>query len=181
MIGVDRSIIPGVLRLVPEVYTDVRGILVKNYQEEWFTELDVPTVWPERFYTRSHKRVIRGLHLQEPPSEHDKLVYCANGAAFDVVVDLRIGSPTFGEFDTVQLDGESLMSIFIPKGVAHGFASLSDGTVMVYATSTLHDPGRDGGIRWDSVPVPWPFEHPIVSPRDEALPAFANYESRSRM
>ncbi|MGB9111342.1 MAG: dTDP-4-dehydrorhamnose 3,5-epimerase family protein, partial [Acidimicrobiales bacterium] len=131
MISLDKSIIPGVLRLVPEVHTDVRGILVKNYQEEWFTELDIPTTWPERFYTRSHERVIRGLHLQEPPSDHDKLVYCANGAAFDVVVDLRIGSPTFGEFETVQLDGESLMAVFIPKGVAHGFASLSDGTVMV--------------------------------------------------
>lgn len=152
-------------------------MLVKNYQEEWYAHLGIPTVWPERFYTRSREGVIRGLHLQTPPSEHDKLVYCANGMAFDVVVDLRVGSPTFGQFDAIQLDHESPLAVFIPKGVAHGFASLSDGTIMVYATSTLHDSTHDGGIRWDSVSIPWPFKDPIVSPRDEALPSFASYES----
>jgi dTDP-4-dehydrorhamnose 3,5-epimerase len=177
VISVDRSTIPGVLHLKPEVHADARGIFVKNYRQDWFIDLDIPTVWPERFYTRSRERVIRGLHLQAPPSDHEKLVYCANGAAFDVVVDLRIGSPTFGEFDVIRLDDESRISVFIPKGVAHGFASLSDGTVMVYATSTVHDPVRDGGIRWDSVPIPWPFEDPIISPRDEALPTFAAYDS----
>ena len=177
MIEVEESRIPGLLRLHPVVHFDDRGAFVKMYHEDWFADIGIPTVWPERFYSRSHCGVIRGLHFQNPPAEHEKLVYCAHGAVLDVVVDLRVGSPTYGEFELFHLDDESWNMVFAPKGMAHGFASLSDETVMAYATSTVHDPTRDTGIRWDSVSIPWPFEKPIVSSRDAALPAFADYVS----
>ena len=177
MIEVEEGRIPGLLTLHPTVHADDRGMFVKSYHEGWFADAGIPTVWSERFYSRSRHRVVRGLHFQSPPAEHEKLVYCAHGAVLDVVVDLRIGSPTYGEFELLNLDDESWNMVFVPKGLAHGFASLSEGTVMAYATSTVHDAARDTGIRWDSVPIPWPFEDPIVSRRDAALPAFAEYVS----
>lgn len=150
---------------------------MKTYQKDWFHDHGIPVTWPEHFYTRSNRNVIRGLHFQVPPSAFDKLVYCVQGTAWDVVADLRIGSPTYGEFEVFHLNDESWRGIFIPKGLAHGFAALSDATVLDYATTAVHDPARDAGIRWDSLAIPWPIKDPIVSARDAALPAFTDYVS----
>ncbi|HVA06562.1 MAG TPA: dTDP-4-dehydrorhamnose 3,5-epimerase family protein [Acidimicrobiales bacterium] len=177
MIEVEEGRIPGLIRLCPTVYADDRGMFVKNYQEGWFADLGLPVSWPERFYSRSHRRVIRGLHFQSPPADHDKLVYCVRGAAMDVAVDLRVGSPTYGDFDVFDLKDDNWSSLFIPKGLAHGFAALMDATVMAYATTTGYDSAMDAGIRWDSLPIPWPFADPIISPRDAALPPFAEFVS----
>jgi dTDP-4-dehydrorhamnose 3,5-epimerase len=169
--------IPGLVQLRPTVRADDRGVLVKTYHESWFEQLGIPLIWPEHFYTRSNRRVIRGLHFQVPPAAFDKLVYCVHGKALDVVVDLRIGSPTYGEFEMFHFNDEYWSGLFIPKGLAHGFAALSDATVLAYATSTVYDPVREAGIRWDSLPIPWPIDDPIVSSRDAALPAFSDYVS----
>lgn len=95
----------------------------------------------------------------------------------DVAVDLRVGSPTYGDFDVFDLKDDNWSSLFIPKGLAHGFAALMDATVMAYATTTGYDSAMDAGIRWDSLPIPWPFADPIISPRDAALPPFAEFVS----
>ncbi|MCU1490067.1 MAG: dTDP-4-dehydrorhamnose 3,5-epimerase [Acidimicrobiaceae bacterium] len=176
MIFEDASL-PGVRLLRPTVHRDERGGFVKTHQQEWFEAAGIPTEWPERFYSVSSRGVLRGLHFQLPPSAHAKLVYCPVGAVMDVVVDLRVGSPTYQEFESFDLDGNGWTMLFLPAGLAHGFVALRDGTVMAYATGTIHDPERDTGIRWDSVGVPWPFTDPLVSPRDAALPALAEFES----
>ena len=174
---VEESRIPGLLQLRPAVQADGRGVFVKTYHERSFAELGIPSVWPEQFYSRSNQQVDRGLNFQVTPAEHDKLVHCVRGAAFDVVVDLRLGSPTYGEVETFDLDDISWHGLFIPKGLAHGFAALNDGTVMAYATSTEYEASRDIGIRWDSLPILWPFKDPIVSPRDAAFPTLADFIS----
>ncbi|MCU1492519.1 MAG: dTDP-4-dehydrorhamnose 3,5-epimerase [Acidimicrobiaceae bacterium] len=174
---VDQCRIPGLRLLRPVVHADDRGSFVKTFHAGWFADAGIPAEWPERFYSRSHRGVVRGLHFQTPPSSHAKLVYCVHGAVLDVVVDLRVGSPTFGEFELLPLDDDTWTIAFVPEGLAHGFAALTDDAVMAYATGTVHVPQSDTGIRWDSVPIPWPFDAPTVSARDEALPTFAEFAS----
>lgn len=175
MIEMREGRLPGCRQLMPLVREDSRGVFVKPYEDDWFIELGLPTQWPERFYSRSHRGVVRGLHLQAPPADHDKLVYCVSGAVLDVVVDLRLGSPTYGAFEAIELDDQEWATVFVPRGIAHGFAALADDTVMAYAVSSVHNPTLDIGIRWDSVSIPWPFEEPIISERDAALPALADF------
>ena len=174
---VTESRIPGLLQLFPAVRADDRGVFVKTFQRSVLEDLGVSSPWLEQFFSCSSRGVIRGLHFQTPPADHDKLVYCVRGAAFDVVVDLRIGSPTYGETETFSLDGASWGGVFVPKGLAHGFAALEDVTIMAYATSTEYDASSDAGIRWDSLDIDWPFAKPVVSPRDEAFPALEDFAS----
>jgi dTDP-4-dehydrorhamnose 3,5-epimerase len=169
--------IPGLWELRPTVRADDRGMFVKTFFEGSLDELGISCSWPEQFFSRSRHRVIRGLHFQVPPVAHHKLVYCVRGEVFDVVVDLRRGSPTYGAVDTFHLNDAKWNGLFIPQGLAHGFAALGDDTVLAYATSTAHDPAHDAGIRWDSLAITWPFEDPIISPRDAALPAFSKFVS----
>jgi len=169
--------IPGLFELRPAVHVDDRGVFVKTYVEHALADLGIACAWPEQFYSRSNRRVIRGLHFQVPPSEHHKLVYCVQGAAFDVVADLRVGSPTYGEVATFHLDDQTWNGLFVPKGLAHGFAALHDRTVMAYTTSTEYDASRDFGIHWDSLSIAWPFKSPILSPRDAAFPPFSHFAS----
>lgn len=169
--------IPGVLQLFPTVHSDHRGVLVKTIEKSWFDQASISCDWPEQFYSRSNAGVVRGLHFQLPPADHQKLVFCVNGTALDVVVDLRVGSPTYGEAESFLLDDVSWCGVVIPRGLAHGFAALRDNTVMAYATSTEYDASRDAGIRWDSAPLEWPMSDPVVSDRDRALPRFEEFVS----
>lgn len=174
---VKESRIPGLLQLFPAVHADDRGVFVKTFQSSALENLGVSSRWLEQFFSSSNRGVIRGLHFQLPPADHDKLVYCVQGVAFDVVVDLRVGSPTYGETESFSLDGTSWSGLFVPKGLAHGFAALDDATIMAYATSSEYDASKDAGIRWDSVGVEWPIANPIVSERDDAFPAFEEFAS----
>lgn len=168
----------GCLEVHPTLCPDERGLFVKPYSFGEFTAAGLPTEWREHFYSRSNAGVVRGLHFQRPPSEQDKLVYCVHGTAFDVVVDLRAGSPTYGKFTTFHLDDKSWRAIFIPAGMAHGFLALEPEAVMAYAVTTEHDPALDTGILWNSVGIPWPVSHlPVVSPRDAALPRLDEFVS----
>ena len=174
---VNESRIPGLLQLLPAVRADDRGVFVKTFQRSVVESLGVSSDWPEQFFSSSSRGVIRGLHFQTPPADHDKLVYCVRGAAFDVVVDLRIGSPTYGETETFKLDGVSWGGLFLPKGLAHGFAALEDDTIMAYATSSEYDASHDAGVRWDSLDIEWPFATPVVSARDWSFPALEDFAS----
>lgn len=175
MIDVRQTRLDGCLELQPIVHRDRRGSFVKPYMHSEFESLGLSTTWRERFYSRSVRGVIRGLHLQEPPAAQDKLVHCVVGSVFDVVVDLRAGSPTFGEFEVFTLDDERWNAVYVPAGCAHGFATVSADAVVAYTVSTEHDPACDTGLRWDSIPIPWPVDQPLVSERDAGLPRFADY------
>jgi len=122
-------------------------------------------------------RVIRGLHFQKPPADHAKIVYCLEGSALDVVLDLRSSSASFGQHIKVKLSRESPIAIYIPSGCAHGFLAQADHTLMFYQVSTGYVPALDSGIRWNSAGIDWPTDTPIVSTRDQTLPCLAEFIS----
>lgn len=167
----------GCFEVRPFFAEDERGSFVKTFNAERFAEAGLPTGWREEYYSSSHKGVIRGMHFQTPPHDHEKLVYCLQGRVLDVVVDLRRQSSTFGMHIAVELDAERGRGLMIPRGMAHGFLALTDKALMAYKVTTVYAPSNDAGIRWDSVGVRWGIDAPIVSARDRAHPAFADFVS----
>jgi dTDP-4-dehydrorhamnose 3,5-epimerase len=120
--------------------------------------------------------VVRGMHFQLPPHDHEKLVYVTAGSILDVVVDLRRTSGTYGQVFSVELV-EHQSSLFIPRGFAHGFLALSPNATVVYNVATGYQPTADAGIRWDSLGFAWPVAAPIMSDRDAAFPSLAEFSS----
>lgn len=167
----------GCFQVRPFFAEDERGTFVKTFHAERFAELGLPVDWREEYYSRSRKGVIRGMHLQTPPHDHEKLVYCTQGRVLDVVVDLRRESPTFGGHVAVELDGVRGHGLMIPKGLAHGFLALTDDVMMAYKVTTVYAPGNDTGILWSSFGLDWGIDQPIVSARDLTLPAFCDFSS----
>jgi dTDP-4-dehydrorhamnose 3,5-epimerase len=160
--------------LQPVVRRDVRGTLVKTFLGSAFADAGLPTRFPEQFFSQSRRGVVRGLHFQAPPAPQGKLVYCVSGEVFDVVVDLRAGSATYGEHVTAVLSSENWTGLYVPVGFAHGFAALSETATLAYLATAEYEPGTDGGVRWDSAGIAWPVDSPIVSDRDAELPRLAD-------
>jgi len=176
-IDLKHSKIPSCFEIIPEVFKDERGTFVKTFHEGVFKKNSLETNFAEEYYSFSCKGVLRGLHFQLPPVEHVKLVYCVSGKVLDAVVDLRVGSPTYGEFETFELSAEKANMIYIPKGLAHGFYVLSESAIMMYKVTTVYSPEHDTGILWNSVGIPWPDEKPIISKRDSEFIAFKDFKS----
>lgn len=172
-----ETTLPGCLTVHPQVRADERGTLVKPYLESAFAAAGLPTRFPEYFVSRSRGGVVRGLHLQLPPAPQGKLVSCVAGEVLDVLVDVRVGSPTYGRHTTVALSAASGVAVWVPVGFAHGYAVLSEEATVSYLATAEYLPGTDGGVRWNSAGVGWPVEHPLVSPRDAGLPALADFAS----
>jgi dTDP-4-dehydrorhamnose 3,5-epimerase len=168
--------VPGCLRVVTDVHGDPRGSLVKTYVATTFAAAGVRPPFRELFHSSSHAGVVRGMHVALPPDDGFKLVACVAGEALDVLVDLRRGSPAYGRPVSVTLRGPG-DALVVAAGVAHGFAALTEGCVMSYATTGEHATGTDGGVRFDSIGFAWPFERPVVSDRDAALPALGEFAS----
>ena len=177
MFNINQSTIKGCLELIPKIFYDERGSFVKVFHSEAFKSLGLEEVFQEDYYSKSLKGVIRGLHFQLPPQEHSKIVYCVNGSVFDVVVDLRVGSPTFGKYETFNLNSNDANMIYIPKGLAHGFCSLSESSTLIYKTSTTYHPKCDSGILWNSVSIDWPTKKPVISDRDSSFKPFSDFVS----
>jgi dTDP-4-dehydrorhamnose 3,5-epimerase len=164
----------GVALLEPEVHGDSRGFMVETYRRGTWGELGVDAEFVQQNHSRSSRGTLRGLHFQTTPGQA-KLVRCARGAIFDVAVDLRRGSPTFGQWEGEVLDDEAHRQLYVPVGFAHGFAVLSDEADVCYLLSNLYDPTTEAGIAWDDpdVGVEWPVEDPLLSERDRAAPRLA--------
>jgi dTDP-4-dehydrorhamnose 3,5-epimerase len=171
-----KELLPGCFLLQPKRVEDSRGFFVKTYHEGLYKALGVSLDIREEFYSVSHKGVIRGMHFQLPPHEHDKLVYCTRGAVMDVLLDLRKGQE-YGRLAFVELSGENSHLVFIPKGIAHGFATLTDEALMLYKTNTVHAPEADYGIRWDSFGFDWGIAEPVISTRDQHHRLLADFVS----
>lgn len=145
---------------------DNRGVFVKTFNRNAFIELKLNFEIRESYFSISKRNVIRGMHFQLPPHDHEKLVYVPRGAILDVVVDLRKKSPTYGKYISVELSDQNKKSIFIPKGFAHGFKSLRDNTITVYNVATEYNSTVDSGIHYNSFGFDWKLENPILSKRD---------------
>lgn len=176
MIEIIPGQIAGVRVLRPAVRSDARGRLVKTVEEDVFAKHGIPTRFVEQYFSVSANNVLRGLHFQVPPHDHDKLVTCVEGGVFDVVVDLRKGSG-YGRHESFELCGERGDSIFVPSGCAHGFYVRSQYAIVFYNVTSLHAPSHDTGIRWDSVDVAWPTAAPILSERDAAFAPLAEFRT----
>lgn len=167
----------GTYLVKPNVFEDKRGAFVKTFHAEVFAELGFQFQLAEEFYSISRQHVIRGMHFQLPPHDHKKLVYCIQGRVLDVLLDLRRASPTFGRFASAELSADNHCQFLIPEGLAHGFLSLCEDSIMIYKTSTVHAPSHDHGILWDSFGFDWGVAAPIVSARDAQLPAWSEFAS----
>lgn len=173
MINREDTSIPGCYLINSFFSSDDRGVFVKC-----ITSIIEPRLrLAEVFYTQSAQGVLRGMHLQEPPYEQYKLLFCTAGQAFDVITDLRVGSPTFGKSLTMRLDPGLPTAVLIPPGVAHGFLALADNTTIIYLTSSLYSASHDSGVLWSSLGITWPAAPAIISDRDRALPPLAEYKS----
>lgn len=171
------TILEGCYQVRPFFAQDERGTFVKTFHADRFLALGLPSEWREEYYSSSRKGVIRGMHFQTPPHDHEKLVYCIQGRVLDVVVDLRKGSPTYGQHCAVELDAARGHGLVVPKGMAHGFLALTESVLMSYKVTSVYVPENDAGIRWDSFGLDWGIDQPIVSSRDHAHPLFADFDS----
>jgi dTDP-4-dehydrorhamnose 3,5-epimerase len=166
--------IPGVVVVETEPALDERGSFARTYCLDEFAEQGIDFV-PIQISRSSNSRAgtLRGLHFQAPPQEEAKLVACTHGTAFDVAVDLRDESPTYGRWAAVELSGENGRSVYIPPGCAHGFQTLEDDTHLLYLISERYEPGLQRGVRWDdpAIAIEWPnVAERLISQRDRQLP-----------
>lgn len=179
--------LPGVVIVEPAVIEDDRGWFMESFNEARFTQglaaLGLPA--PRRFVQDNHSCsdawVLRGLHYQLPPHPQGKLVRVARGAAFDVAVDLRRGSPTFGRWTGVELSAANHRQLWIPEGFAHGFVALEDQTHFLYKATDFYAKDCERSLRWDdpTVGIRWPLQggiSPRLAPKDAAAPALADVE-----
>lgn len=180
MFDLKPSRLAGCFELQPKIFDDVRGRFVKVFHEQAFISQGLATHFAEEYYSVSHKNVVRGLHFQLPPVDHVKMVYCVLGEVMDVVVDLRVGSPTYGQHAVFELSDTKANSVYIPKGMAHGFYARSEHAIMVYKVSTVYSPEHDAGILWNSAGIPWPVNDAILSARDKGFPALGEFTSPFR-
>jgi dTDP-4-dehydrorhamnose 3,5-epimerase len=163
--------LPGVVLLEPDVHGDDRGFMVETYRRDRWSELGVDVEFVQHNHSRSAQGTLRGLHFQTEPGQA-KLVRCPRGRIFDVAVDLRTGSATYGQWEGHELDDERHRQLFVPAGFGHGFAVLSEEADVTYLLSSVYDPATEAGIAWDDpdVGVEWPVEEPLLSERDKRAP-----------
>lgn len=153
---------------------DHRGYFMRLYDRKLFAEHGLTTDWAQENQSLStRKGTIRGLHYQLPPHAETKLVRSLLGTIWDVFVDLRAGSPTFGQWDAVELSPENYNAVYIPRGFAHGFCTLTDTCVITYKVDNFYAPDHESGVRWNDpdVGIEWPLDgEPVTSDRDQLQP-----------
>jgi dTDP-4-dehydrorhamnose 3,5-epimerase len=166
--------IDGLVLVEPEAHGDERGFLLETFREADWRDLGIDATFVQDNHSRSGRGTLRGLHFQTEPGQA-KLVRCLRGRVFDVAVDLRRDSPTFGEWEGHELDDSSHRQLFVPVGFAHGFCVLSEIADVAYKLTSYYDPATEAGIAWDDpeVGVEWPVPDPQLSERDKSNPRLA--------
>jgi dTDP-4-dehydrorhamnose 3,5-epimerase len=170
----------GICLIKPDVFEDNRGFFLESYSKIKFMGAGIDVEFVQDNHSRSEDSgVLRGLHFQKPPFAQSKLVRVVRGSIFDVVVDLRKKSPTFGMWRGFELTDKNRMLLFVPKGFAHGFCTLVPGTEVQYKVDEFYAPAHDAGIRWDDpkLKITWPVEKPVLSSKDSVLPFLDEIDS----
>jgi dTDP-4-dehydrorhamnose 3,5-epimerase len=162
------------------VFRDARGFFLESYHRRKFAELGCTAEFVQDNHSRSAAGVVRGLHYQDLTAPMAKLVRCTRGVIFDVAVDLRVGSPTFGRWYGLELSEENARQLFVPVGFGHGFAVLSDWADVQYKCTGFYTPAAEGGVAWDDpeIGISWPVKTPLVSPRDRTGLSLRQYQAQ---
>ena len=168
---------PGAFEIRVPCSRDARGSFAKPFHASTFRRFGLPTRYSEMFWSVSRSGAVRGLHFQVPPHATGKLVWCVHGEVFDVLLDLRRGSPRAGRWESVRLSARKGNAVFVPPGVAHGFQAARGGATMCYLSTVEHSPAHDRGVLWSSAGIRWPLPVTAVSARDRAFPALADFRS----
>lgn len=161
--------IPGLLEIIPRVFGDERGYFYESYNKGAFQNVGVNLEFVQDNQSLSNRGVLRGLHFQNPPFAQGKLVRVIQGAVLDVVVDIRKGSPTYGQHHKVKLTGENKLMFWVPPGFAHGFATLEDNTIFSYKCTQLYNKESEGAVLWNDpdLAIDWGLENPLLSEKDQ--------------
>ncbi|OEU70848.1 MAG: dTDP-4-dehydrorhamnose 3,5-epimerase [Desulfovibrio sp. S3730MH75] len=171
---------PGLVIIEPKVFRDERGFFLESFNRPFFLENGLPVdfVQDNHAYSRG-VGVLRGLHFQLPPNAQAKLVWVTRGAVSDVVVDLRKGSPTYLKTYKIELSADNFRRLFIPKGFAHGYETLTEESEFMYKVDAGYAPGSEAGIRWDDpdLGIEWKAENPVLSEKDNKLKSLSQFDS----
>lgn len=177
MIQIESLAIPEVKCLTLFHASDTRGEFIKAFNFTYLSSQNIDFQLKESIYSISNLNVLRGMHFHKPPYDHAKIVLCTSGAILDVAMDLRVGSPTYGQSVSQELSFENHKALYIPRGFAHGFLALTPSATTFYFIDGEYVPTADGGVRWDSAGIDWPVIQPIVSERDQSFPTFDHFQS----
>ncbi len=175
----ERLDIPDMILIEARTFEDHRGFFMETYKRSDFEAGGVPWAFVQDNFSHSMRGVLRGLHYQMNPLAQGKLVSVMQGEIYDVAVDIRKGSPTYGKWVGVRLDSKNRRLLYVPEGFAHGFVALSDEADVLYKATAEYAPQVDRGIAWNDpeLAIPWPIEKPILSPKDSALPTLRKAEN----
>lgn len=169
--------VPGAVEFIPKTFPDPRGLFVAPFQEPVFVDaVGHPLRVAQSNHSVSRRGVIRGVHFSDVPPGQAKYVYCPHGALLDVAIDLRVGSPAFGRWDTVRLDAETYRAVYLAEGIGHAFVALADDTVLAYLCSTGYNPAAERTVSPldPALALPWPADlDPILSDKDRTAPTLA--------
>jgi dTDP-4-dehydrorhamnose 3,5-epimerase len=170
-----ETALPGVVIVEPDIFRDERGFFLETYHQKRFAEGGIDCLFVQDNHSHSRQGTLRGLHYQLKHSQ-EKLIYVSRGEIFDVAVDIRRGSPTFGKWVGTHLTGENGRQIFIPKGFAHGFFTLSETADVIYKCTDFYAPGDEYGILWSDpdIGIEWPEKNPLLSKKDIRNPRLSD-------
>ena len=170
--------IKGIFEIQLEPHEDKRGFFMRVYDTQLFEEYKINRNWVQENHSLSvEKGVIRGMHFQFPPHSEAKLIRVINGKIYDVFIDLRKGSPTFRQWDSINLSADNKKMIYIPRGFAHGFCTLTENCEILYKMDNYYAPNSEGNIKWNDVDVGinWPVSDPIISEKDLKAKSFREF------
>ncbi len=171
----------GVLVIEPRIFDDARGYFYESYNKTKFTEAGIDVDFVQDNQSLSQKGAVRGLHGQADPFAQGKLVRVIAGKVLDVALDIRKGSPTYGQHFSIELSGENKLQLWIPAGFLHGFSTLEDDTIFTYKVNNYYDKASEIGVIWNDpiLNIDWGIdrENVLLSPKDELLPAFSEFQS----
>ncbi|MFW8637142.1 dTDP-4-dehydrorhamnose 3,5-epimerase [Cribrihabitans pelagius] len=176
---IEETGLPGLKVLTPARYGDARGFFSESWNRRRMQEQGIDLDFVQDNHSLSvAPGILRGLHYQAPPHAQDKLVRCGRGAMFDVAVDIRRGSPSYGKWFGIELTAENGRQLLVPKGFLHGFITRTSDTEIIYKCTDYYAPDCDGAVAWDSCGIDWGFAGaPVLSEKDAAAPGFAEFDS----
>ena len=171
--------IPGVVLVEPQVHRDARGFFLESYHAEKYREGGIPGPFVQDNHSHSARGTLRGLHAQNPNAQ-GKLLRVIEGCVFDVAVDARRGSPTYGQHVSAVLSAENMKQIYVPPGLLHGFIVTSDLAQVEYKCTAFYDPAGEFSVAWNDpdLAIPWPIDDPILSEKDAKAPRLAEMQER---